>query len=174
MVLRVSVVGSRMAARAPVVGASVMVKLPPCAAATSLTRARPTPNRRPRRPSPSPAPQRCPTRGRAPLICRLQRESTIRTGSTAHAGSPVGGLPAVPPAPVTVPVRRRYETEDVTIPAGRNDLPPTLRPTFFARALPPPLWGPPDRRSTRGLTRDRELRRFNDCEEGKPDLAPFT
>jgi hypothetical protein len=60
----------------------------------------------------------------------------------------------------------------------------------FARG-PAPLWGTddptpavvcaptegwivevrPGRRSKRGSTRSRELRRFNNCEQGKPDLA---
>ena len=42
---------------------------------------------------------------------------TPRVGCRPSGRISVGGLPAVPPADVTVPVRR-YETEDVTIPAA--------------------------------------------------------
>jgi len=101
----------------------------------------------------------------------------------------VGGLPAVPRHDVTVPVRR-YETEDVTIPAAFVTI---ALPRYDAPFRPGPCTslgdrrphtgggvcthrgmdrrGPAGRRSKRGSTRSRELRRFNNCEQGKPDLA---
>ena len=114
---------------------------------------------------------------------------THGSGVVHPAGSPSVGYRQFPRQDVTVPVRR-YETEDVTIPAAfvtialpRYD--PPFRPgpcTSLGDRRPHTgggvcthrgidRRGPTGRRSKRGSTRSRELRRFNNCEQGKPDLA---